>query len=762
VVEHILLRPIPEDAGQMSAEGEPEVPMLRGVVGPDPWSLQVTVVLRGGGAQDDPYVRFVQQTIFAEAPAHLDVRILWLDDDGEADWTSFTGAWTEFVSLYSQHRRSKLAVVGPPLNAFFAVDSEPAVPSHLLVRAARDRLIDMLGIGRSARAEDGASLSYGTFPIRDLPVPQRIVVTPGADAKIRIGFTQRDVDYVLCDAIRFGEDDAGVQIEIDGVPVRVEGTGGPVEIPTPPIVDDITYRILAVKRQGADRQSTRRQAWLRTEVRLEESVDSSLIASIDLPLLDGRIDRPPAPTDARIGDYGVQAEIEVFASQEGVLYELVEHKEPMGEFPTHRVVSEQAVLGTSGTIRLRTIPIREDIDLRVRGSKSVGDPPQTRRGVLDLVLPLRARANPGFSITSSASIVSHGEAASVRIPDTQRSVQYQVWSAPVRDRDFAFDGDPPAVTIDVAAGPNVARVLRPPGPGPWEQLARFSPWGPAVAGNGGELVFDTGALDADSVLVVKASKQHATGPLSAPGELLPSAIQLDRALALLVRPDHLRRLQLTATIRGGMTTGPVLFQNGQPGVFYEMSVGGGAPVPAKAYFHQRNDLDAALNKGIGERPRTVDRGSLRITKDFVITDTHPPGDPARIAPSPPRVDTPPLATGSVLRIRARKAMNGLEAELVGSVVIEPFPPLGAIPPTVTAGASSKIVIDPSRAGERYWLVSPNGQASEVVDGTGGRVELSTGPLQRSSTIVVAALASSPAASSTLERRIEVTIEVVPP
>src|SRR5690606_13897469 len=131
-------------------------------------------------------------------------------------------------------------------------------------------------------------------------LPAQIVVAPGARARIPIGFSQRGVTYQLC-ARATGQPIPGVR--------AVDGTGGPIELDTPPIDVDTSYRILAIKQEGAEERELRREAWLGTVVRVVEGVDAALVARIRLPVLDPRLDNP-SPSDARLGDFGARAELE--------------------------------------------------------------------------------------------------------------------------------------------------------------------------------------------------------------------------------------------------------------------------------------------------------------------------------------------------------------------------------------------------------------------------------------------------------------------
>lgn len=364
LVEHILLRPIPEDARQIGDDSLPQVPLFADVAGRDPWSLQVSFVFeaRQGGAPDDAFERMVADAILAETPAHLRPSLHWLDAAGTDTFAAFDAAWSEFRAAHRAYRRERMRGTQLPDEL------------HLALRDARDRLVDMLGLGRS-------------YPLRDLEVPRVMMVPPFHAATIPIQNSQRGVVYVLCDEA------SGKPIVLDGKPIEVAGTGGPVALTTPIIDKDKLYRILAVKIADRDTEH-HREAWLHATVRVEKGVDPTLVARILQPLLIPSDNDQPPPDAARIADYGTIVQVEILASQEGVFYDLVNDANPA------QVVSlDPPVASPGGDIKLKTRAVLEDFDVRVRGVRPGvdGQAEGTRTALLDLVLPLRVRANPALT-----------------------------------------------------------------------------------------------------------------------------------------------------------------------------------------------------------------------------------------------------------------------------------------------------------------------------------------------------------------------------
>src|SRR5690606_15349354 len=149
LVEHVLLRPIPEDARQLGSETDPRVPLLSGVDQPDPWSLQLSFVFEDREV-DEQLERLVARTIVEETPAHLRANLRWFGaGDGVDHWAAFAAAWDQFQVQLRRYRVAKLRSD--------RIEDE----LHLRFRDARDRVIDLLGLGRS-------------YPLRDLPLPRHL------------------------------------------------------------------------------------------------------------------------------------------------------------------------------------------------------------------------------------------------------------------------------------------------------------------------------------------------------------------------------------------------------------------------------------------------------------------------------------------------------------------------------------------------------------------------------------------------------------
>jgi hypothetical protein len=176
VLEHILLRPIASDKRQT------DLPVLSNAFQPDPYSLQVTVVFFLSPDRTDnteqakkAFKSFVEQTVRDETPAHLLVFVHWLDpdqvitfDDAYQDW-QYKQRKFRMLPLNSQHN------FNAEINDQFA-----SIP----LRAARDRLIELLGIGNA-------------YPLRDLDVPDPRLVPFSQEGAITIKNSQKDVTSII-------------------------------------------------------------------------------------------------------------------------------------------------------------------------------------------------------------------------------------------------------------------------------------------------------------------------------------------------------------------------------------------------------------------------------------------------------------------------------------------------------------------------------------------------------------------------------------
>ncbi|MFO1430279.1 MAG: hypothetical protein U1F76_09085 [Candidatus Competibacteraceae bacterium] len=600
LIEHILLRPMEGDKNQ-------QAPLLANVRRKDPYSLQLSLVF-----PDKPAFKpFIEQTIREETPAHLTPYVHWLK---EQDLTAFEAAYHDWLVKQCDYWLGKT--------------------THILVRDARDQLIDLLKIGQ-------------TYPLRDLAVTSLIMVVFNIAAKIPIANSQAGVTYQLCDKDYKA---------IDGY--SQEGTGGELLLETPPIREDSFFKIQAIKQQ------TKRAQFLLLPqpVEVKVGLDTTLTAGIlDAPLLDP-VENPPfnAP---RIVDYGASVEVEIHHSQEKVDYCLVYLSGTDREIELSLAHKQ----GDLSTIVLKTQAVVEDIDIRIRATKTFENLP-TQTALLDAVLPLKVRANQNLAVSVVEPAIDFKGTATLNIAASQASTQYRLYVRRIPDSEF-IHGIPNTVvlTVPVEGKPDVQVKKPEPPPALWETPPGYEPAGECKPGNGGELALTIAGLSTDSLIIVQAQKAHQYS------KTITSAVQLQPAVVVLVRPDPARQLRLRAQQENDVIQGPIQVLGGQPGVFYHFRTApDGNALGLPVYFHQTDDADPAQNKGVGR---------LTLEVDLVVTPPLPPAKVqaypglAFVPPEPPTLDIDTLPTDTQLFIQAVKAQTGLEAAFepvtAGALLVQP-------------------------------------------------------------------------------------------
>lgn len=510
--------------------------------------------------------------------------------------------------------------------------------NHIHVRDARDRLIDLLGLGQ-------------TYPLRDLAVSdEKLTVAFNTIAKIPIEDSQKGVLYQLHHKHKLVERTETGE-EGSGVPIEVSGDGGTIYLETYKIQEDITFEILAKKQQSG------REAYLHQTVTVKVGLNAALRAWIspDVPCLDPTLESPP-DTAPRIVDYNATVEVEIDNSQEGVDYKLVYFKkvETVND-PVEVELSKEKVRGNLSNITLLTQPVSEDTDIRIRATK-IFDPSENRAvqtTLLHTVLPLKVRANPALPVSVDPTpIIDYNNPATIKIAETQRSTNYQLYIRPIPDREFVHKvvPDTEVIKVSVEGEPDV-QVHKPSREGVWITPEGYAEWGDAQQGTGGELEFKVGPLTDDSLVIVRARKNHQ----SSSAQTVPSAVQLEQTAVVLVRPDPAPPLRVKMLVEGAETSGDMQVLDGQPGIFYYFrQTPEGKEFEWPAYFHKTDDCDESLNKGLGQ---------LELEIDFVVAADPPPGkvsesaNLAEIPPEPPLLQTDPLPTGTILYIRAVKAQT---------------------------------------------------------------------------------------------------------
>ncbi len=591
-----------------------------------------------------------------------------------------------------------------------------AVLDPVPVRAARDRVIDAIGLG-------------DTYPLTDLNViADRLKVPFGGTVSIPIAHAQHDVRYELCSP-------TGTPL---GAAHAGDGAGATLSLESPPVGEDVTYRVRATKLRRVVGLPPQAPRFLQEPAPVKVGLDTTLPISIGevwdssgvplglAPLLD-TLAAEPQPSDPRIVPYGARVAVGVARSQEGVEYSVV----------VDGVDADEMRLGDLKTITLRTPALFEDAVIQVRATKrfAAEDQRDPESSLLDARLFVSVRANPGVGVTMvGSSLVDHGAAAVLRIAGTQPTAQYRAFVRPIRDREFVH-GAPGnrRVAVVPVPGEEPVQVIDPLRPGPWQIPDGFLPVSDEpAAGNGGDLDVRLPTCAEDTLVVVQASKAHwrdRRGDVALP----MSAIRLSSAAVILVRPDPSRPLALRVPVAGAELAGSVEVTGGQPGVMYEVrEKGTGTPLARPAYFHQVDDEDPTQNKGVGQ---------LGIGIDLVVAaDRQQTGgatDPARVRPQSPQIEVGARPADVVWTVRAIKAQTRVSIEMPRDASVPGLPMITAESTTVEPGRETNILIERSRVGERY-VCSAGGVVRSTHDGTGDTLRVPSGPIQVDTVFEIAA------------------------
>ncbi len=721
VIEHILLRPLPEDEPNVAEKAEGLIPYLAWVSSPDPWSFQVSLVMnqaldpdfdpkvpRHSVAKATPFERRVAQTFAAELPAHLTPHLFWFGNSGPDEpelWDQILKDWTAFRSLLTTYRRARQE------------GSEEVRGLQLPCRDARDRVIELLGLGLP-------------WPLRDVPLPSQLVVASGLTATIDLGFSQLGVRYELWDAA------TGEPVKVDPVnttspAIAAPGTGKPLQLTTPKILKDAIYRVRAIKDPPGPVGAPERASWLRGEIRVIEGIDTSLVPVFrDLPRL--ALEAPP-DFSACLCDHGVNVTVDIPDSQDGIDYDLIVSDPDLLKIRDEAKLRQKprqsngSVTGTGRTVSLVYPAAAEDLDLLVRASHTIAGAAETQVDILSTVLCLRVRPDPAVPVVVVNPVRPFTEKGVLQVGDammkSQRGATYQLWKRRIGDGEFVTDPfhpppDAAEPSLPVAGDGSTIRVARPAPTA--DPLAPASlGFTPAAAvpqvGNGDILSFDLGASGSDTTWLVLASKQHRLGPLDGPDPRTGSSgVRLTQAVVQLVRPDPTVSLVLVRWQQDAAGGSWRMF-GGEPGVFYAFSRAGTA-LGREAYVHQSDERDPSVSKGVEQ---------LRLEVDLAVAGEPLPGlAPSGQVPPPALLDLAlaPADLAAPLQVRARRAMTGLLADLAG-------PPLlvRVEPPIVKSGSQARIQLL-GRTGETYALQLGGNPVGAPQSGSGGELAFSTDPL----------------------------------
>lgn len=614
IVEHILLRPMEQDSQQ-------KVPILANPQSKDPYSLQISFVFpeKASRFKNPDFKAFLERTLYEETPAHLSWAIYWFE---QSDMEAFASAYLDWLDNWHTYWQKT-----PKRQTAKTV-------THIQLRDARDRLIDLLGFGE-------------TYPLRDLTVIAPMVVF-GAATKIVIENSQKDVLYQL-------HHECTVVVTPEGGLIQKEGTGDTISLATNKIKDDTTFEILAIK------QPSGRKAYLHQTATVKVGIDSTLNACIILclPCLNF-LDRENTATTfciaPCIANYGDCVIVKIEKSQEKVDYRLVYFNEDYEE-----TVLSHKKTGTLDDIILKTWPVSEDIDIRIRATKTFEPAPNKERDVvlLDAVLPLKVRANWDLSVSVVEPIIDYNSDATIQIANTQLGTTYQLYIRPIPDQDF-IHGDPGitnVITVEVSDEEPDAQIREPAWNKKWNdtwaESEGYTAYRDPKTGTGDEqLQFTIDSLTEDHLVIIKAKKSHQDPDAK---KTIYSAVQLKQAAVVLVRPNPTPSIYITILERTE-TSGKLQVFGGQQGVFYDFSATSeGEALGLPAYF-QKWDKEEHSYKGLEK---------LTIEVDYVIAGDFPNALEKPIVETGPLPDDP-----TALYVHAIKAQTGVATDLTQWKIVD--------------------------------------------------------------------------------------------
>jgi hypothetical protein len=563
MLEAILLRPQRDDLIQWT--------QTSGVAG---WQMPVLLELPQRAARQprsDPFsmrlcficpdwiTRFdhdlVRRIVYEETPAHLDVQVLWLNPK---EMRAFEAAYKEWLARIATETGSSTA------QRVVAGSSTQSQLTSVKVRAARDRLIDLLQLGNP-------------YPLRDLALGYPPIIAQEQQADIQILNAQIGVCYQLCDA------DGNPIQGTDSKPIAAERdanqTSDSIILKTPAINLDVTFMILAVRKADAYGALLKPplETYLRDSVWIKIGINTGL--TVNLQPTEGQVCEGLQITVT----YGDTISVEVQKSQEGISYYLVRADD-------ERALS-QSVRGNKNTIRLVSNPLAEDVEVQVKAYRSE-DLSRTAR--LAAMVSIRVRVNPQLAIDvdpSTPPIVAYAARATLSLPSPQPQVTYDLYQRSLVSADYVTDETPGRLAI-----PGTGVFVGAPKP-----LAGSSPDGFVLVGSfqssSGNMMITTAELLADTLFIVLATKTSTC-------EQLP----LDQVAVVLVRPDPSPQVEALLPVVPAAAEGNIIVRGTEQGVMYQL----------------RRDANSMLINAPGYDYRDRVLETMRIEVDFVA---EAPADP---------------------------------------------------------------------------------------------------------------------------------------
>ena len=230
-MEHILLRPLTQDAVN-------KLPLLQSAARADPFSLQLSFVCPEWlQCLEERLTRVMRE----ETPAHIVAHLVWLKEPTFRILVEAHDDWLGALRRYWHVDRLGVLPDAPDPRQEEPATSSAGSVASLRARITRNRLIDLLNLGE-------------TYPVRDIPVSDRLIVPYGMTAAIAIEYSEKGVAYSLFAGDKKVNGSDGV------------GTGTTLTLTTPVITSDVTYKVQAEKPTG-------RRAFLISAVTIKVGID---------------------------------------------------------------------------------------------------------------------------------------------------------------------------------------------------------------------------------------------------------------------------------------------------------------------------------------------------------------------------------------------------------------------------------------------------------------------------------------------------------
>ena len=442
--------------------------------------------------------------------------------------------------------------------------------SNLKARDARDRMINILGIGIP-------------YPLRDLALKYPPMVSLDQQAEINILGGQTGVRYQVCD------EDGNPIFDEDGSPFEVlpeAGLGADgVVLRTPKIVKDITFTILACRQVKAPAIGL--ETYLNQTVSIKAGIDTTL--QVEFRPAEHQIS-----TDHQITiNYGDTVKVAIEASQEGIFYTLVRHS---GD---GTLSADQK--GDKSEIHLKSSELTEDTRIKVKACRTLD--PNTCE-YLDTPLSVNVRPNPKVAVGVQASIIDYKAKARLSLANPQSSAEYQLYQRELVLSEYVSQETQGRLEIQTDEGHSVF-LITPEKISNWEDPSGF-----ILAGifkkRSEKLSITTGSLSEDMLFIVQATKNE--------NKENRESLQLDQAVVVLVRPDTAPAVKAQQPLIDSNTFGMVTISKAQKGVEYQLRLDqNNKPVNPPGFPYEDRGVE-----------------TTRLEVDFVV---EAPGDPLVLLPT---------------------------------------------------------------------------------------------------------------------------------